>query len=107
MTEQKVQFQCEIVRLVSDAFPGFVEARFRDGIGHEWVIVDKQPVFSAERFDDQAGYPQVGWIQGVVADRRVLPDGKVLARIKAMWVETEDGTNSYEIEESRLQPFVR
>ena len=52
----------ELVRYVDDAQPGWVEARLRDASDHEWVFVDKVPIFTEEALDADSSYPRPGVI---------------------------------------------
>jgi len=59
---------CEIVRFTDDHFPRWVEARFVDADGLEWVFEDKVPIFTAADLRADTRYPVPAVIRCVVID---------------------------------------
>ena len=58
-----MDIRASIVRWDSDDNPGFVECRFTDRFGKEWVFVEKLPIVSSDSvLDGTSSYPQPAWI---------------------------------------------
>ena len=52
--------QVQIVRLVDDWQPGFVEFQFTDIAARRWSFIDKVPVVTTESLDGSSPFPQPG-----------------------------------------------
>lgn len=64
-----------ISRYADDSFPGWVECRLVDALGHEHVFVEKVPVVTKAHLDAASTYPQSGVIACVVLGSRKSDDG--------------------------------
>jgi hypothetical protein len=76
-----IAIRVEIVRYVSDAFPGFVEARLVDTAGREWLFHDKVPIFTAAPLDASSNYPQPATIACEIVQRRQHDDGREIVTV--------------------------
>ena len=70
-----------ISRYADDSFPGWVECRLIDALGHEHVFVEKVPVVTKAHLDVASGYPQSGVIACVVLGSSGSDDGRQLFHI--------------------------
>ena len=50
--------RAQIVRWVSDDFPGFVECRFVDTLSREWSVIEKLPVVTDADLRSSSQFPQ-------------------------------------------------
>ena len=98
--------RAEITRWVSDDCPGFVECRFADRFGREWVVVEKAPVLTDAGLRSDSRYPQPVLIACEVVARRQDDAGREIVDIttEIPWaIETTDGTTSFELFAEQLQ----
>lgn len=96
----------EIVRYVSDDFPGFVECVLTDADGMRHSIVDKAPVFSVENLLAASSYPCAGVVACEVTAEWVDETGRRLARVDTTrpWgIEATDGTTCFVVLSSQLR----
>ncbi|MGJ5093457.1 hypothetical protein ACQR18_15385 [Bradyrhizobium oligotrophicum] len=97
--------RAEITRWVSDDFPGFVECRFTDRFGTEWVMVDKSPIFTNLSLRSDSQFPQPALIACEVLAKRQDDAGREIIEItiKTPWgLETTDGTTSFQLYADQL-----
>lgn len=98
--------RAEIIRWVSDGFPGFVECRFADRFGREWVVVEKAPVLGNAELRSDSRLPQPALIACEVVARHQDDAGREVADITTrtpLAIEAMDGTTSFEIYAEQLQ----
>ena len=98
--------RAKIIRWVSDDFPGFVECRFADRFGREWVVVEKVPVLTDADLRSNSRFPQPVPIACEVVARRQDDAGREIADIttKTPWaIEATDGTTSFQLYAEQLQ----
>jgi hypothetical protein len=95
-----------ITRWVDDHQPGFVEYRFTDRFGHEWTIVEKLPVVTAnESVWSNRRFPQPAFIAREIVSRGRDETGNEIAEIsieKPCAIEALDGTTRFEVLASQL-----
>lgn len=85
----------QIVRLVQDGFPGWVECQFNDAAGRVHTVVDKVPVLTTEVLDADSQYPRPGEIQYEVLGRtRDIARGKVV-HITTPGIESTEGLSEF------------
>ena len=89
-----------ISRYADDSFPGWVECRLVDALGHQHVFVEKVPVV-APHLDAASSYPQSGVIACIVLGSRESDDGRQLVHID---MQTPWGIESL-AERSRFDVF--
>jgi len=70
-----------ISRYADDSFPGWVECRLIDALGHEHVFVEKVPTVTKAHLDAVSSYPQSGVIACVVLGSCESDDGHQLVHI--------------------------
>jgi hypothetical protein len=98
--------RAEITRWVSDDCPGFVECRFADRFGREWVVVEKAPVLTGAELRSDSRYPQPVLIACEVLARRQDDAGREITDIttEIPWaIEATDGTTSFQLFAEQLQ----
>ena len=98
--------RAEITRWVSDHFPGFVECRFADRFGREWVFVDKAPVFTDAELRSDSQYPQPVLIGCEVVARGQDDAGREITDITTetpFGIEATDGTRTFQLFADQLQ----
>jgi hypothetical protein len=61
--------------------PGIVACEFVDAEGKIHTLIDKVPIFSAQRLDGTSTYPQTGGVRCEMLTRWKDPRGRDLARI--------------------------
>src|SRR5690348_6724852 len=98
--------RAQIVKWVSDDFPGFVECRFADRFGREWIVVEKLPILTVADLRSDSQFPQPVLIACEVVARRQDGAGREIADIttKVPWgIEAMDGTTSFQLYAEQLQ----
>lgn len=98
--------RAKITRWVNDAFPGFVECRFTDRFGREWVAIEKVPVLTNKELRSDTRFPQSVLIACRVVARRHDEAGREFAdiTIETPWgLEAADGTTSFQLYAEQLQ----
>ncbi len=95
----------EIVRFLSDDYPGFVAAELRDAFGRTHTFEDKVPVLGLEDLTATSDYPRVGVLACEIIERWVADDGRELARVhteKPWDIPSTDGEYQFVVEASEL-----
>lgn len=98
--------RAEIIKWVSDDFPGVVECRFVDRFGREWVVVEKLPVLTDANLRSNSRFPQPALIACEVVARRQDDAGREITdiTIETPWaIEATDGTTRFELYAEQLQ----
>ncbi|HEX2327590.1 MAG TPA: hypothetical protein VHN74_02620 [Candidatus Angelobacter sp.] len=107
MPRENMELRVEVVGFVDEAFPGWVEATFRDAAAREHTLRDKVPIFTEAMLDESSHYPQPGLVGCEVVERFRDDEGRELARISTTGVESTAGLNSFVVFASQLQPNLR
>ena len=103
--------RAEIVRWVSDDFPGFVECRLTDASERAWSIVEKVPVVTTEHLQPDrylqpdSEFPQPVLIACEIVSRDRDDAGRETARITTstrLGIEATDGTTSFQVFATQL-----
>jgi hypothetical protein len=92
--------QVQIVRLIDDDFPGFIECQFIDADGRLWSFIEKVPVVTELDLDGDSTYPQTGVIACEEVGRFLDSSGREIVRIETdrPWgVESIDGNTRFEV----------
>jgi hypothetical protein len=94
-------------RYVDNSFPGWVEFRLVDALGHEHVFEEKVPVVTTDDHLDAAStYPQPGVIACAVLGRSESDDGHQLVHIKMQWgIESMAGRSRFDVFPEQLVEF--
>jgi hypothetical protein len=95
----------EIIRLLSDDYPGFVECRFIDAWQKEHIIQEKIPVVSDRLLDEKCEYPVAGIVACELLRKWTDNEGRRLLKIstKKPWdIETVEGLNEFDLLEEHL-----
>jgi hypothetical protein len=90
----------QIVRLVDDDFPGFIECQFIDAHGRLWSFIEKVPVVTEAYLDAGSTYPQTGVIACEEVGRFLNGSGREIVRIdtdRPWGVESIEGITRFEI----------
>ncbi|WP_092114483.1 hypothetical protein [Bradyrhizobium erythrophlei] len=98
--------RAQIVRWVSDDFPGIVECRFSDRFGKEWAIIEKLPILADADLRPDSQLPQPVLIACEVVARRQDEIGREIADISTLtpWaIEATDGATSFQLFAEQLQ----
>lgn len=101
-----VYIRAEIVRWISDDFPGFVECRFTDRFGKVWTIIEKVPVLTTADLRSMSAFPQPVLIAGEVVAKHRDDAGREVIEISTLtpWgLEAVDGTTSFQFLAEHLQ----
>jgi len=96
----------QIVRWVSDDFPGVVECRFADRFGREWAIIEKLPILSVADLRSNSRFPQPALIACKVIAKHQDDAGREIVEVTTMtpWAITAtDGTSSFQLYAEQLQ----
>jgi hypothetical protein len=94
-----------ITRFINDGQPGWVECKFRDAWGKEFIVEEKVPVVTEKHLDEKSAYPQPGIIACMVLRERVDKTGRTLVTIttdKPWGVATIEGLTEFDIEKTDL-----
>ena len=97
-----------ISRYADDAFPGWVECRLVDALGHEHVFVEKVPVVTNAHLNAASSYPQSGLIACVVLGRSESDDGRQLVHIDVQtpWgIQSLAGRSRFDVFPEQLVEF--
>ncbi len=90
----------EIVRFISDSFPGFVECRLVDAFGNEWLFHDKVPIVTLDWLDANSHYPQPGVIVCEIVSRNIAPGQRptvVIDTTRPIHIESTTGDTRFEV----------
>jgi hypothetical protein len=90
----------KISRYADESFPGWVECRLTDALGHEHVFVEKVPVVTTAHLDAGSDIPQVGVIACIVLGRSERDDGRHVVHIdtQSPWgIESTAGRSRFDV----------
>jgi hypothetical protein len=96
----------QIIRWVSDDFPGVVECRFADRFGREWAIIEKLPILTVADLRSNSRFPQPALVACEVIAKHQDDAGRAIVDITTMtpWAITAtDGTSSFQLYAEQLQ----
>jgi len=92
--------RAEIVRWISDDFPGFVECRFTDRFGREWSFVEKVPVLTKADLRSNSPFPRPGFIACQIISCGHDESGRDIVEVTTATpsgIEATDGTTRFEL----------
>lgn len=92
--------RCEILRWVDDEpLPGWVEARFTDAHGREWIFYDKPPLFAEyDEITRAATYPVQSSIACEIVHTRIDEIlGEIVTVSLSHGVESAEGESTFDI----------
>jgi hypothetical protein len=93
-------------RYADDSFPGWVEFRLVDALGHEHVFEEKVPVVTTDHLDAASSYPQPGVSACVVLGRSESDDGRQFVHINMPWgIESMTGRSQFDVFPEQLVEF--
>ena len=98
--------RAEIVKWVSDDFPGIVECRFADRFGREWVVVEKLPILTDGDLRSNSRLPQPALIACEVLEGGQDDAGREITHVTIktpLAIEATDGTTSFQLYAEQLQ----
>jgi hypothetical protein len=99
-------FRAQIIRWVSDDFPGFVECRFAGALGREWSLIEKLPVVTNADLRSNSQFPQPALIACEVVAGGQDDAGRKIAEITTITpfaIEATDGTTCFQLYAEQLQ----
>src|SRR5262245_30757612 len=101
-----VAISVQITKYISDdPQPGIVECRLIDAYGKEWVLHDKNGIFSMDYFDSHSRFPQPGVIACEVIKRWQDADGREIVSVntESPWdVEAITGETRFDVLQVQL-----
>jgi hypothetical protein len=98
--------RAQIIRWVSDDFPGFVECRFTDTLGGEWSLIEKLPVVTDADLRSTSQFPQPALVACEVLAGGQDNAGRKIAEITTITpfaTEATDGTTRFLLYAEQLQ----
>ena len=101
------RFEVKIVRVIDEAFPGFVECSFADAHGHQHTVHEKAPVVSSEVITARSKFPRCGFISCEVSSRRKDEVGRVLLQVdttRPHGIESSSGQAKFELLPEQVLP---
>ena len=101
-----VYVRAQILRWVSDDFPGFVECMFADSSGREWSIIEKASAVSGANLRSNSQFPQTALIACNVVASGQDDGGREIAHVTTITpfaIEAADGTTSFQLYAEQLQ----
>ena len=107
---QSVHIPAKITRVIdSSCCPDWLELRFVDAYGREWIVEEKAPVVTSEDVIPGASYIGDAAIAGVIAEDRSINHGRQVFLVdtdKPWGIEAKCGTTRFEIpaEDLTLDP---
>jgi hypothetical protein len=105
----KAELAVEIVRFEDNHQPGWVESRFFDINGRCHRIIDKVPIFTAERLDADTTYPQPGVLRCELLSTSDDERGRTVAHItiaRPDAVESTDGLVEFDVWSTQVSPIA-
>ena len=102
----KAYIRAQIIRRVTDDFPGFVECRFADMLGREWSVIEKLPVLTNADLRSNSQFPLPVLIACEVVAGGQDDAGREIAEITTMTpfsIEATDGTTCFQLFAEQLQ----
>ena len=96
----QVSVRVDIIRLVDESNPGWVECRLVDAHGKTWLFREKAPVVCGEYLDTSSSYPQKGSVACRVLSRSRKPDGQEIVSVDTSetWgIESTEGVTEFDV----------
>jgi hypothetical protein len=90
--------RAQIIRWVSDDFPGFVECRFTDTLGREWSLIEKLPAVTDVDLRSGSQFPQPALVACEVLAVAQDNAGRKIAEITTITpfaIEATDGASRF------------
>jgi hypothetical protein len=98
--------RAQVIRWVSDDFPGFMECTFTDRLSREWFVIEKLPVLITADIRYGSELPQAVSIPCEIVARGRDDAGREIVEVTTMapWsIEATDGTSSFQVYADQLQ----
>ena len=98
--------RARIVRWVGDDFPGFVECRFADRLGREWVVIEKIPVLTKVDLRSDSPFPQPAFIACDIVARGQDNAGREVVHITTktpFGIESTDGQTNFQVHADQIE----
>jgi len=95
-----VNLAVQIVRLIDEHSPGFVECVLIDAEGVQHEFVEKGPVVSTSDLRSDSHYPQLGYIGCVIEEEWIDELGRSLVRVSTekLWsIESVAGETKFTV----------
>lgn len=95
---QQVHFSARITRVIdSSSYPDWLELRFTDAHGKEWVLEEKAPVVTCEDVVPREPYKEDASIAAMVVDKQIAGDGRsiVVVNTDKPWGISDVGGNTH------------
>jgi hypothetical protein len=105
MVDDLLELAVQIVRVVNDSFPGWVECEFFDADGHRHHLIDKWPIFTTEVLDADSKYPRPGTARCKLLRRWRDPQGRDVVTITTALpfsIESVDGQTEFSVLRSQV-----
>ena len=99
------EIEVAIVRIVDEAFPGFVECKLIDAHGREHTFVEKAPVVSAQDISARSTFPVSGHVACKIESELQDESGRVLLRVdttQPYGIESTAGDTRFELLEEQV-----
>jgi hypothetical protein len=103
------EFEVQIMRVIDDGFPGFVECVFVDAHNQEHTIVEKAPVVSRREISASSAFPLFGTGACEVILERADETGRVLLQVdtaRPHGVESASGQTRFELLAQQVRPTM-
>ena len=97
----------QIVRLIDEHSPGFVECVLIDAEGGQHEFVEKGPVVSTSDLRSDSHYPQLGYIGCVIEEEWLDELGRKLVRVSTIkpWsIESVTGASAFTVFKKQIFP---
>lgn len=95
-----IELKAEITQFIDyNAPPGWVECRFVDAWGNEHIFIEKIPVVTIERLDENSSYPRDAFIACQIIEEKYI-DGRKIIKIdteKPWGIELANGKHCFEV----------
>lgn len=94
-----------ITSFIDDHQPGFVECKFQDAFGIEYIVQDKVPIVTDKDLDANSEYPQDGVIACEIVKEWNVTNGRKIFTVntsKTWGVETIEGVSEFDVFEEQL-----
>ncbi|WP_143279006.1 hypothetical protein [Bradyrhizobium sp. C9] len=101
-----MHIRVQIIRWISDDFPGYAECRFADRFDREWTIIEKAPVLTVAHLAPDSEFPQPGLVACEIIARHQDDAGREIADVTTSipWgTKATDGTTSFQLYTEQLR----
>ena len=87
-----------IIRLVDDNFPGWVECELIDAVGNRHLFVEKTPVVTRESLERDGSFPRTGEFACEILSSWRAENGELLTTIdtsRPLGIESQGGVTEF------------